>query len=83
MAKLTEQEWNTRRKAALAAELPDVASCSLTVDGATAVLPLSLREFSTGSRGYQRAERVTTEHGTFQVNVLVTQVGSGPYKADK
>lgn len=78
--KLTEAQWNARREVALAAELPEAGIVQVEVAGTTLRLPALLREFSTGSRGYSLSERLSTEHGAFQVNVTVTQVGSGPYK---
>lgn len=78
--KLTKSEWEARRKLALASDLPPSGALTIELDGSTFTLPLVLRQFGTGSRGYHVADRITTEHGQFQLNVTVTQVGSGPYK---
>lgn len=83
MAKLTKAQWEARQTEVRKAELPASGTLTLDLAGAKATLPAMLREFSTGSRGYGVSERLSTEHGAFQVNVTITQIGSGPYKGDK
>ena len=78
--KLTEKQWNARREAALAVELPDSGMLTVELDGVVAKLPVVLRTFGTGSRGFYAGERINTEHGQFQANITITQVGSGAYK---
>lgn len=80
MAKLTKEQWEARRKEALAQDLPPSAGIAIEVGGTKVALPAGLREFSTGSRGYHASERLTTAQGAFLVNVTITQIGSGPYK---
>lgn len=79
-AKLTKAQWETRRKLARATDLPDLATVTVDVAGTVAKLAAMLRDFSTGSRGYHVAERISTELGSFQLNLTITQVGSGPYR---
>lgn len=81
--KLTKTQWDARRKTVRALELPDGGVVRVELAGSQLALPVMLREFSTGSRGYSVSERLNTEHGAFQLNVTITQVGSGEYRPPK
>ena len=79
--KLSKAEWDARRKAALAVDLPPTGTITITIGDNVVTMPVVLRVFASGSRGYGLSERVNAAGGVFQAGLNLVQVGTGEYKA--